>query len=149
IGFACGSAYLGNWDRASAIAGSPGPRSQQLEAFLAVIWAAQTVNQDQARSIALKLCNPGGGIVHGPGNVSDWLLWRLVGEASKAGVEAQQLTTVIEAITDAALKQRCKEEILRLRLSKLNGPDSQSDLNQLAADNGGRAVEAFCRHNAR
>jgi hypothetical protein len=149
IGFACGSAYLGNWDRASAIAGSPGPRSQQLEAFLAVISAAQAVNHEQARSIVQKLCNPGDGIVRGPGNVSDWLLWRLAIEGSKAGVEAEQLTHVVEAITDPALKQRCKEEMLRLRLSKLNAPDTQTDLNQLAADNGGRSVEAFCRHNAR
>jgi hypothetical protein len=149
IGFAWGSAYLGNWDRAAAIAGSPGPRSQQLEAYLAVISAAQSVNREQARSIARKLCNAGDGVIRGSGNVSDWLLWRLVKQGANAGVEAAQLTPVIDAITDGVLKQRCKEEILRLRLSKLNGPDNQNDLSQLAVDDGGRAVEAFCRHNAR
>ena len=150
IGFAWGSAYLGNWDRASAIAGSPGPRSQQLEAFLAVISAAQAVNREQAKSLALKLCNQGGDVIHGSGKVSDWLMWRLVDEGVKAGLEAEQLTHVVDVITDVGLKQRCRQEILRLRLSKLNGPDGQTDLSQLASDDaGGRAVEAFCRHNAR
>jgi hypothetical protein len=149
IGFACGSAYLGNWDRASAIAGCPGPRSQQFEAFLAVISAAQSVNHDQAKSIAHKLCTPGDGVIRVPG-VSDWLLWRLVNEGLKAGVEAERLAAVPDAITDLGLKRSAKEEILRLRLSKLGGPDLQTDLTQLAADDvGGRSVEAFCRHNAR
>jgi hypothetical protein len=148
IGFSWGSAYLGNWERANAIAGSPGPRSQQLEAFLAVISAAQGVNREQAKAIALKLCNSDG-ILHGPGNVSDWLLWRLAGEGAKAGVEAEQMAPVMNAITDAALKQRCREALLRLRLSKLNGPNNETGLSQLAAEDGGRAVETFCRHNAR
>jgi hypothetical protein len=149
IGFACGSAYLGNWDRAGAIASCPGPRSQQFEAFLAVISAAQSVNRDQAKSIAYKLCTPGDGVIRVPG-VSDWLLWRLVNEGKQAGVEVERLAAVADAITDPGLKHSAKEEILRLRLSKLDGPDVQTDLSQLAADDvGGRAIETFCRHNAR
>src|SRR5262249_55557579 len=134
IGFAWGSAYLGNWDRATAIAGSPGPRSQQLEAYLAVIFAAQAVKPEQAKSTAIKLCNGGDAVIRGPGKVSDWLLWQLVHAGARADVDAGQLTPVVDAISDAPLRQRCRQEMLRLRLSKLTGPDTQSDLTQLAAE---------------
>jgi hypothetical protein len=150
IGFSRGLALQGKWAEANQVAGSPGPKTQRLDAYLAVAAGATTANPEQSRATIEHIMDLQEGFLQSSSTSSDWLLLRLVEIGLQVRLPQDRLQSAVEAMHDDAFRNRARAEILQARLKRLEGPDPEHEIEKLANRNdAGKLLELVCRHDAR
>lgn len=133
LGYALGLAHAGRLAEARQQAAAPGPAPQQIEALTTVAEVASTKSDaepaSQAASQAVELVKP---LLADVGrSVSPWTLYRLVRAAAAAGVPADSLEPLADAVPPE-LRDRARLEVTRGRLRGLDRNVAEAELAEPA-----------------
>ncbi|TMQ34398.1 MAG: hypothetical protein E6K70_07860 [Planctomycetota bacterium] len=149
IGTVQGLALLGNAQEARQLVAKAAPE-QRLPAMIVL---AETMSDKSESSGLAEVLSEALTLASSdpkPVELPPWLLWRLVRLSSRVDPGDKTLA-VARLITDPSLRGRAQLEVLRVRLSRSEGPveDSQAQIVDKDSPAHAVALEALARHNAR
>jgi DNA-directed RNA polymerase subunit RPC12/RpoP len=151
LGFAQGLAQRGEWDLARQVANAPGLAALQLEALVGVAEiAAEKDQRDEAAKSVAALGVVTKQLRSEPDRpISSWVLWRLARACARAGVPAEKLEPVLDAISNSELRERAQLALAQARPAPTSRSEADKELDEAAQKpEPGLVLEFLARRDA-